>query len=270
MTEIPEHLLKRAAARRASLSGSDAPPADAPAAADATPAPAADAPAAAAAAPAKSGPAPLPSLDEDAPKAKPDSPVVAAAKRRKRVPYWAASVLALLPLWGIIYVSAVSEPPAGDTDPLVIGAEGYTTLGCSGCHGSDGGGGSGVKMSDGEVLKTFADPLTMAHWIQFGAAEGARADGTYGDLDREGGPRNVADLPGQMPAFPDVDSEEMAAVIIYIREVLAGGDPADDPNFNVAAFEADAATLAAHLDAVKELGPGGDPDIASIEGAETE
>jgi mono/diheme cytochrome c family protein len=268
LTEIPEHLLKRAAARRASLSGSEDAPADAPASGDASPAPVADTPAAAA--PAKAGPAPLPSLEEDAPKAKPDSPVVAAAKRRKRVPYWAASVLALLPLWGIIYVSAVSEPPAGDTDPLVIGAEGYTALGCSGCHGGDGGGGSGAKLSDGEVIKTFADPLAMAHWIQFGAAEGARADGTYGDLDREGGPRSVNDMPGQMPAFPDVDSEELAAVIIYIREELAGGDPAEDPNFNVETFEADAAALAATLDAVKELGPGGDPDLSAIEGAETE
>jgi mono/diheme cytochrome c family protein len=269
LTEIPEHLLKRAAARRAAMGGeSGDAAADAPASADApVPAAGGDAPAAT---PAKAAPAPLPTLEEPAAKEKPDSPVVAAAKRRKRVPYWAAPVLALLPLWGIIYVSSVSEPPAGDTDPLVLGAEVYTAQGCSGCHGVNGEGGTGIKLSEGEVNKTFADPLSMVHWIQYGAIEGARDDGTYGDLDREGGPHSVDTLPGQMPAFPDLDAKEMAELTIYIREGIAGGDPADDPNFNVETFEADPDALAAMVEAVKELGPGGDPDIASVEGAETE
>ena len=77
MTEIPEHLLKRAAQRRAALGGGEA-PADAPAG----DAPAAAAPAgeAKAAAPAKKAPAPLPTLDDQPAKVTPDIPVVAAAK----------------------------------------------------------------------------------------------------------------------------------------------------------------------------------------------
>ncbi len=270
MTEIPEHLLKRSAARRAAAGGEgggDASP-SAAASDSAAPAPAGDAPAAA---PAKAAPAPLPTLEEEAAKAKPDSPVVAAAKRRKRVPYWAAPVLALLPLWGIIYVSSVSEPPAGDADPMVIGKEAYTANGCAGCHGANGEGGTGAKFADGEVIKTFADPLSMAYWVHYGADGGARPDGTYGDLDREGGPHTLDTIAGSaMPAFPDMDPEEMAALMIYIREELSGGDPAEDPNFNAETFTADPAALAAMIEAVAELPPN-DPDaVATVDGAETE
>ena len=140
LTEIPEHLLKRAAAARAAKSGDDA-PADAPAAAEGE-APAAAAAPAAAVEKAKAAPAPLPTLDEAAAAPKADIPVVAAAKARKRVPFWAAPVLALLPLWGVIYVFSVQPPPAGQTDPLVIGKEVYTAN-CAGCHQADGSGVAG-------------------------------------------------------------------------------------------------------------------------------
>lgn len=270
MTEIPEHLLKRAAERRAAMGqGGDA-PADAPAA-DAGAAPAGDAPAAAVEK-AKPAAAPLPTLDEVEAKAKPDSPVVAAAKARRRVPFWAAPVLALLPLWGVLYVASVQPPPAGDTDPLVIGEEAYTALGCSGCHGADGGGGTGAKLSGGEVIKTFADPLSQAYWIHYGAKDGgARSDGTYGDLDRPGGPHTLDTLPSSaMPGFPDLPPEELAALIIYIREDLSGGDPKDDPNFNVETFTADPAAMAKMIEEVTALEPN-DPDaVKTVDGAETE
>ena len=227
----------------------------------------ADAPAPAAAAPA--APTPLPTLDETPEKATPDIPVVAAAKRRKRVPFWAAPVLAFLPLWGIIYVASVQPTPAGDNDPMVIGKEAFTAEGCSGCHGADGSGGTGAVLKDGEVLKTFADPLSMVYWIHYGAADGgARPDGTYGDLNRPGGAHNLSMLPGAMPGFPDMDPEEMAALVIYIREGLSGGDPADDPNFNAEAFLADPEALAKLVEEVTALDPN-DPDaVSSVEGAE--
>lgn len=269
MTEIPEHLLKRAAERRAAMGkGGDA-PADAPAA-DAGAAPAAAAPAPAAVEKKAAAPAPLPTLGDVDPRVVPDIPVVAAAKARKRVPFWAASVLALLPLWGIIYVASVQEPPAGDSDPLAIGSEAYTTYGCSGCHGGTGGGGTGPQLSGGEISLTFADPLSQVYWIRHASLDGARPDGTYGDLDRPGGPRNTGDLTGQMSAFPDIPAEEMAALVIYIREGLSGADPADDPNFNSELFESDLASLEAMIEAVDAL-PLNDPDaVAGVEGAETE
>ena len=132
MTEIPEHLLKRAAAARAAKAGGEAPADDAAPAAGDAPAAASDAPAAAVEKP-KAAPAPLPTLDEAEPAPVVDIPVVAAAKARKRIPFWAAPVLALLPLWGIIYVFSVQPPPAGETDPFVIGKEVYTAN-CAGCH----------------------------------------------------------------------------------------------------------------------------------------
>ena len=67
-----------------------------------------------------------------------------------------------------------------------------------------------------------------------------------------------------------VDAEEMAALVIYIREELSGGDPAEDPNFNSEAFDTDPAALAAMVDEVTDLGATGDPDVSGIEGAETE
>lgn len=273
MTEIPEHLLKRAAQRRAAMGEGGAAPADAPAADSGTAAPA-DAPAAAVEK-AKAAPAPLPTLDEAEAKAKPDSPVVAAAKSRRRIPFWAAPVLAALPLWGVIYVASVQPPPAGATDALVIGKEGYTAN-CAGCHLESGagvkGGGTGQQLNEGEVLKTFKDPLAMAYWVHFGATGGgARPDRTYGDLDREGGPRTLDTLPaGAMPGFASLPPEEMAAIIIYIREGLSGGKPADDPNFNSELYKADPAAMAKLLEEAAAL-KADDPDaVSTLAGAEKE
>lgn len=267
MTEIPEHLLKRAAQRRAALGGGEA-PADAPAGdAPAAAAPAGGAPAAA---PAKKAPAPLPTLDDQPATVTPDIAVVAAAKARKRAPYWATALLASLPLWAFMYVFAIAEPPAGENDPIAIGGAVYSAN-CAGCHGGAGAGtATGQQLSDGQVIDTFADPLSMVHWIGFGYEDGARDDGTYGDLTRPGGPRNVADVGGNMAAWRDqLSVEEMTAVVIYIRQELAGGDPAEDPNFNAEQFAADPLALEAMVEAVYELGPTGDPDLSTIDGAET-
>ena len=86
MTEIPEHLLNRSKARRADASGDasgDSAPSSTPAVATpATPAKAAEAP------------APKPVVA--------DPPYVAAAKSRKKIPFWAMAGLALLPAWAAL------------------------------------------------------------------------------------------------------------------------------------------------------------------------
>lgn len=269
MTEIPEHLLKRAAAARAAKAGKAAPADDA---GDATPAasPGEAVAPAAAAAPAKKQ-EPLPTLETPPAAATPDIPVVAAAKSRKRVPYWAAPVLALLPLWGLIYLSAVQPPPEGEGDPLVIGAEVYTAAGCSGCHGAQGEGGAGAQLNDGNVIQTFADPLDQVHWIALGAPDGARDDGTYGDLERPGGPRNIDDLQGQMAGYADqLSSDELAAVVMYMRAEFGGDlyDPEAELGFTPEAFEEDPAAIEAQVEATIELGETGDPDFSDIDRGE--
>lgn len=262
VTEIPEHLLKRAAERRAAMSGGTA-PADQPAAV----APVGDAPADVEAAKPAKAPTPLPTLDPAVVKPVEIPAVVAAAKRRKRVPFWAAGVLALLPLWGLLYINSMQPPAAAENDPLAIGAEVYTTAGCAGCHGPSGAGGAaGQKLNEGHVIETFSDPLAMVHWIAYGSQNGgARADGSYGTTTVR------KKLTGGMPGWADrLTPEEIAAVTIYVRESLSGGDPADDPNFNAETFQADPAALEATVQAVIDLGPGGDVDTSGVAGAETE
>lgn len=267
MTEIPEHLLKRAAQRRAAMTGGDA-PADAPAdAAPAAGAPAGDAPAAAAA-PAKKAPSPLPTLDDEPAKVVPDIPVVAAAKSRKRIPYWATALLASLPLWAFMYYYSIAEPPAEATGALAEGEAVY--LQCQACHGgaSGAGGAAGAQLNNGHVLETFEDPLTMIHWIAYGSlGGGAHADGTYSPINR---PQLTGQMPGWAVSPSPLSAEEIAAVTIYIREGLSGGVPADDPNFNSEVFDADPAAAAAIAQEVIDLGATGEPDVSGIAAAETE
>ena len=92
-----------------------------------------------------------------------------------------------------------------------------------------------------------------------------RPDGTYGD----GTQRNINDLSNNMGGFDTLTPEEMAAVVIYTREELNDGTPADDPNFNSELFAADPAALAAMVEEVAALDPN-DPDaVATLDGAET-
>ena len=92
---------------------------------------------------------------------------------------------------------AVDVPlgPDGEPDPeLVVGRDVWSQS-CSRCHGNDGGGGSGPKLSDGKATETFSDPADM------------------GQL--------VLDGKGAMPSFSGKLSEsEVAAVVRYTLEVL--------------------------------------------------
>lgn len=222
MTEIPEHLLKRSKERRAALGlpggegGSDS----GGGAGDA--AGAGDAPAAVEkAAPA---PAPVKAEEKPPPPPKPKPAYIQAAEKRKRIPYWAMPVIALLPVWAFVYAEGISPPPNTD-EALALGAEEYNS--CQGCHLPNGGGGTGAKLNEGEVLKTFPDPVAMMEWIHLGEREWVGGtSGPYGDPNREGGPHDASTLSGNMPGFPDLDAEHLAAVTRYVREEIAGEAPA--------------------------------------------
>jgi mono/diheme cytochrome c family protein len=224
MTEIPDHLLKRSRERREALGLSTG---DAAAAADASPSAAVE-PAAAAAAPAARPAAPAPApTPAPPPPPKPDPPYVVAAKNRKRIPWWAMPVLAGLPVWAAVYAFTLEPPDAGEGDPHAQGEQLYTENGCSGCHGAGGGGGVGPGFTNGDVVATFPDFVAHVAWVRDGA-ESANPDGTYGDPSRPGGPRNVNDFEGVMPAFPDLTDEELALIVRYEREALGGAEPEPD------------------------------------------
>ena len=230
MTEIPEHLLKRSHERRSAIGqGGDA--ADAPSDAAASSNAPATTPATTtpAAAPAASGPpartaAPAPAAP---PPPKPDPVYVQAAKRRRKIPFWAMATLSLMPVWAFMYVRAVTEPPEVVEGPLGIGTEIYSS--CASCHGAAGGGGVGYPFSGGEVLKTFPHIEDQIRYVYYGTEGYNAADvEIYGNPDREGG-AHVTGARGVMPAFgSQLTQYEIVAVVCHERYDLGGADPTSE------------------------------------------
>lgn len=208
MTEIPEHLLKRSAERKAALSG-QAPEADADAGTSVEPAAAAPAPALAAAALAEVASEPEPPARV--------APYVEAYQARKKMPYWIIPILLTLPVWGAMYVGTLERVPQGLTGLLGEGEELYVESGCSGCHGAEGGGGIGPALSDGEVHVTFTSIEDQIVWI----AQGSAVVGTGNLYSSDDSPRPRA-VAGQMPGFgagnsTQLDMEQLLAVALYER-----------------------------------------------------
>jgi mono/diheme cytochrome c family protein len=180
------------------------------------------APATAAAKPAAAAPA----SPEPAAPPPPPPPYIEAAIRRKRIPYWAMPVLALLPIWAIFYAGSLSPADTGEATPLDLGAEIYSSQ-CAACHGGSGGGGVGRPLDAGQVLATFPTIESQLQFVAVGTA-GIGAGNPYGDPDREGGPHIAGDF-GNMPAFGEsLTGEELLAVVRYEREVLSGEELQED------------------------------------------
>ena len=223
MVEVPEYLLERSRERRAELTGAAPAGAEAGGAAEA-----------AAAAPAAAGPVPTAPLRVPVaappPPPEPDPPYVQAANARKRMPYWAASVMVFLPVWAIFYVGML-EPP--DSEELILienGATVYST--CASCHGSDGSGSAtGRQLDDGELLLTFPSKPGfdgLAHhlsWVYNGTAGTQRLGfDHYGDPDRPGGQREVNSFASGMSGFSNLSLEELVSVVYYERATHGGLD----------------------------------------------
>jgi mono/diheme cytochrome c family protein len=240
VTEIPEHLLKRSRDRRAALglggddaaaSGGDAPAATPATTGAATPA---------AAPPPPSGPAgrKAAAMEPPAPPPKPDPPYIAAAKSRKKIPFWAMMALSLMPLWLFVYVRSVTEPPEVATGPLGVGATVYSN--CASCHGSAGEGGVGRELDKGEVLKTFPHIEDQIRFVYFGTANyNVAGVASYGNPQRDGGP-HIAGSFGPMPAWGETAGGELSdadilAVVCHERFTISGEDPtaaATEKQFN--------------------------------------
>jgi hypothetical protein len=217
VTEIPEHLLKRSQERRAAAGGGDAsaPPA---AAASGAVVPAAPAAAAKPAAPAKAAPA-------APPPPKPDPPYVAAAKSRKRIPFWAMATLSLLPIWGFMYVQGVKPQAKEVHGPLGDGVEVYTS--CSTCHGAAGGGGVGRPFIEGSVERTFPHIEDQLNLVYVGSKAYADAGvGAYGDpaAGHTPGSYNGSFMPAQGTGLSEA---QILAVVCHERYDLGGVSPTD-------------------------------------------
>lgn len=208
MPEVPEHLLERSRARRAALGlGGDDAGGAAPASGgestevattggDATPAPIAAATKA-------------PAVVIEAP---PPPAYVQAALDRKKIPWWAAASLALLPIWAVVYAGTLSEAGTGEPSVLTLGGEIYAEQ-CALCHGATGAGGVGPALADGAVLETFPNRADHLFWVWGGSL--GWPDSTYGATNKT--------KKSGMPAFGEsLTPEELLAVVRYEREVLSG------------------------------------------------
>jgi len=222
VTEIPEHLLKRSKAARAQAEGGTAP-------AEGAAAPSESTPAAAAATPAVAAQPAAPPVPAGPPPAKPDIPVVAAAKARKKIPFWAFATLSTLPLWAFMYVRALT--PANETVAGPLGEGATLFANCSSCHGTNGEGGVGYAFAGGEVLKTFPHIEDQLRWVYAGSdAYAAAGVQIYGDPNRDGG-AHVTKAKGVMPQQGSkfggaMTDAEILAVVCHERFTIAGADPA--------------------------------------------
>lgn len=215
MTEIPEHLLNRSKARRAEASGA--------ASTENTPAVATPA---ATPAPAKAE-APAPKV------AAPDPQYVVAAKSRAKIPFWAMSGLALLPIWAALYLVAIKPAEKVVAGPLSIGTEVYGS--CAGCHGANGAGGAGRPLYQGEVLKTFPHIEDMLNFVYNGSQKYV-ADGLkiYGNPNREGGAHAPLSYNGNpMPmqgekAGGGLTEAQILGVVCHERYDISGADPTSE------------------------------------------
>ncbi len=140
------------------------------------------------------------------------------------------ATLGLMPVWGLMYLRAVTEPPVVVEGPLGIGAEEYGA--CASCHGGAGGGvaGLGYQFSEGEVLETFPNIEDQLRYVYWGTGEyNLAAVEIYGNPDREGGPH----LTGGQGAMPQQGSAagggltdyEILGVVCHERYALGGADP---------------------------------------------
>ena len=168
--------------------------------------------------PAAAAAAPSPALVDSTP-ALPDpvAPWVEAANTRQKIPYWAIPVLALLPIWGAVYMLTLDTPTPTELGPLEAGAEVYG-VSCSACHGAGGAGvGQNPALTGAEnVTKVWEKPANQIVWVALGSA-GYKSLGNenYGDG------AIIRPIGGGMSAWGgSLTADEMMEVILHERVVF--------------------------------------------------
>lgn len=219
MTEIPEHLLERSRARRAAMGGGDGGAGDgggdASGAGESSAAPAK----AAAAAPAAASMPAHPAIAEEPPPP-PPSPMVEAYNNRRKIPFWAMPVLAMIPVWAYVYVGTLEAPPEGP-GPAALGEELYAGSGCAGCHGGTGGGGVGPAFTSGAIYETWPTFEDHFEWVRLGSnGWSAERGGTYG--------ANDTPVAGGMPGFAEETLSDAELIYVVLHERELGGENPDE------------------------------------------
>ena len=216
MTEIPEHLLRRSRERRAALGGeggSEASTAEAAAVTAETPRAAAPV---LAPPPTQTGGAGGAVPTRSVPAAAPEPELPRMGATRTKIPVWVMPVLAALPLWGIIYLGAFGpRQKASANDPVVLGG-GIYAANCSSCHGSNGEGGVGPKLSGGEVVKTWPKTADHVSWVQTGGTP--YVGKTYGATNHPVPANNI------MPAFKGTLTDDQIAQVVCYERVSMGNE----------------------------------------------
>jgi mono/diheme cytochrome c family protein len=249
VAEVPPHLLDRAKARRAALSGEGV---EAPSStsrdATAVVAPTATASVGTAAAVVAAEASPKVSKAPG----RTATPKVDTIRGAAFAKISSVFLLAGLPIWAIFMFNTWSTPQARADTPLSIGQSLYNAN-CTSCHGGDGAGSDqglvGRPLYNGEAEKTFPDPVDQAAFVKHGSCGAGQP---YGDPKREGG-QHAAKT--GMPAFPTLSDAQLIYLVNYERNrlqstpkdfpvnVLAkiGEDPTVVPEepFDAAAFEID-------------------------------
>lgn len=141
------------------------------------------------------------------------------------------ATLGLMPVWGFMYVRALTEGTVEAEGPLGVGAEVYGS--CAGCHGGDGGGGVGYAFSGGEVLDSFPNIEDQLRFVYWGTGEYNLAGiDIPGNPDREGG-AHLTGAQGVMPqqgslAGGGLTDYEILGVVCHERYALGGADPTSE------------------------------------------
>ena len=216
MAEVPQHLLDKAKARRAALSGApvdESSASNVPAVKEAAPvAKAAPTPSAGG-----GGLTPPPSGPAVVPTAPPPPRGTGFAKMGS------VFMLVAVPLWAIFMFNSFATPFSRTLTPEKQGETIYANN-CASCHLANGAGwdsgGIGRALWNGEADKTFPSPLEQLAFVKHGSC-GVGAP--YGNPKREGG-QHISQQKGLMPAFDGVLTDlEILYVVQYERSILRDG-----------------------------------------------
>jgi mono/diheme cytochrome c family protein len=168
------------------------------------------------------------------------------------LPKWLASMLLLIPLFGLLQLAGATSndcgeagelladrvtgalsncdgspfegrgTPGGSTDFIALGEQTFAEVAnCDGCHGAQGQGGVGPPLTT--VGATFSSCVDHIEWVTKGT-QGFENEGrsTYGDLNKPVGGA------GLMPGFAATLTPEQIGAVAAFERVRFGGVPPEE------------------------------------------